>query len=55
LEVLLAADDMDGDLSELYGYVNRSLPDSELDSFVDSHATRISSFDEHAIGETNVS
>jgi enoyl-CoA hydratase/carnithine racemase len=52
LEVLLGADDMDGDLAELYGYVNRSLPDSELDSFVDSHATRISSFDEHAIGET---
>jgi len=52
LEVLLGADDIDGDLAELYGYVNRSLPDSELDSFVDSHATRISSFDEHAIGET---
>ena len=52
LEVLLAADDRDGDLAELYGYVNRSLPDSELDSFVDSLATRISSFDKHAIGET---
>src|SRR5262245_49058099 len=34
LEVLLGADDIPGDLAELYGYVNRSLPDSELDGFV---------------------
>src|SRR6059058_5430085 len=34
LEVLLGADDIPGDLAELYGYVNRSLPDSELDEFV---------------------
>src|SRR5262249_37566709 len=27
LEVLLGADDIPGDLAELYGYVNRSLPD----------------------------
>jgi enoyl-CoA hydratase/carnithine racemase len=27
LEVLLGADDVNGDLAELYGYVNRSLPD----------------------------
>src|SRR5262249_1218349 len=36
LEVLLGADDIPGDLAELYGYVNRSLPDSELDGFVES-------------------
>jgi len=35
LEVLLGADDIDGDLAQIYGYVNRSLPDSELDGFVD--------------------
>src|SRR5882672_4270547 len=34
LEVLLGADDVPGDLAELYGYVNRSLPDSDLDAFV---------------------
>ena len=28
LEVLLGADDINGDLAELYGYVNRSLPDA---------------------------
>jgi hypothetical protein len=36
----------------LYGYVNRSLPDSQLDAFVDTFATRISSFDKQAIAET---
>src|SRR5437773_5170035 len=52
LEVLLGADDIPGDLAELYGYVNRSLPDSELDAFVESLADRISTFDKQAIAET---
>jgi enoyl-CoA hydratase/carnithine racemase len=52
LEVLLGADDIPGDLAELYGYVNRSLPDSDLDAFVDSLATRIASFDKRATTET---
>ena len=52
LEVLLGADDIPGDLAELYGYVNRSLPDADLDGFVESLATRISSFDKRAISET---
>src|SRR5256885_13960717 len=52
LEVLLGADDIPGDLAELYGYVNRSFPDSDLDGFVESLATRIASFDKRAIGET---
>lgn len=52
LEVLLGADDIPGDLAERYGYVNRSLPDSDLDAFVESLATRIASFDKRAISET---
>jgi enoyl-CoA hydratase/carnithine racemase len=52
LEVLLGADDINGDLAERYGYVNRSLPDAELDAFVDALARRISSFDKQAIAET---
>jgi len=52
LEVLLGADDIPGDLAELYGYVNRSLPDSQLDAFVDALAMRIASFDRQAIAET---
>jgi enoyl-CoA hydratase/carnithine racemase len=52
LEVLLGADDIGGELAELYGYVNRSLPDSELDDFVDRLARRIASFDKQAIAAT---
>jgi enoyl-CoA hydratase/carnithine racemase len=52
LEVLLGADDIRGDLAELYGYVNRSLPDAELDAFVDALATRIATFDKRAISDT---
>ena len=52
LEVLLGADDIPGDLAERYGYVNRSLPDADLDAFVEALATRIASFDKRAISET---
>lgn len=52
LEVLLSSNDINGDLAEAYGYVNRSLPDRELDSFVDALATRIASFDKWAIANT---
>jgi enoyl-CoA hydratase/carnithine racemase len=52
LEVLLGADDIGGELAQLYGYVNRALPDDELDDFVDELAVRISTFDKRAIAET---
>jgi len=52
LEVLLGADDIGGELAELYGYVNRALPDSQLDDFVERLALRIASFDKRAIAET---
>src|SRR6201989_271344 len=52
LEVLLSADDIHGDLAELYGYVNRSLPDAELDGFVDALAMRIASFDKQVLTDT---
>jgi enoyl-CoA hydratase/carnithine racemase len=52
MEVLLGADDIGGDLAATYGYVNRSLPDAELDDFVDALARRIASFDKWAIANT---
>jgi enoyl-CoA hydratase/carnithine racemase len=52
LEVLLGSDDIRGDLAESYGYVTRSLPDAELDAFVDTFASRIALFDRLAIGDT---
>jgi len=52
LEVLLSSDDIRGPDAERLGYVNRALPDAELDSFVDALATRIASFDKWAIANT---
>jgi enoyl-CoA hydratase/carnithine racemase len=52
LEVLMGSDDIGGELAQAYGYVNRSLPDAELDGFVEALATRIASFDKWAISNT---
>jgi enoyl-CoA hydratase/carnithine racemase len=52
LEVLLSSDDIRGDMAEFFGYVNRSLPDADLDNFVDALANRIASFDKWAISNT---
>src|SRR5246127_4587698 len=49
LEIVLGASDFDGDTAERYGYVNRALPDAELDGFVDPLARRIASFDRNPI------
>ena len=49
LEIILGANDFDGDTAERYGYVNRALPDAELDDFVDTLARRIASFDRRAV------
>ncbi|HEY4940703.1 MAG TPA: enoyl-CoA hydratase/isomerase family protein [Rhizomicrobium sp.] len=52
LEILLAADEISGELAERYGYINRALPDAELDGFVDALATRIASFDQQTLIDT---
>ena len=49
LEIILTGSDFDGETAERYGYVNRALPDAELDSFVDALARRLASFDRQAI------
>jgi enoyl-CoA hydratase/carnithine racemase len=49
LEIILSGNDFDGDIAERYGYVNRALPEAELDGFVDALARRIASFDRQAI------
>ena len=49
LEIILGANDFDGATAERYGYVNRALPNSELDGFVDALARRIASFDRRPI------
>ncbi|GAB1786688.1 enoyl-CoA hydratase/isomerase family protein [Priestia megaterium] len=49
LEIVLSADSYDADLAELYGFVNRSIPDAELDEFVDKFARRLASFEKRAL------
>jgi enoyl-CoA hydratase/carnithine racemase len=51
LEILFSGDDINGDLAERYGYVNRSLPDAELDEFVERLATRIAKFDKQTLAD----
>jgi enoyl-CoA hydratase/carnithine racemase len=52
LEILLVADDLDGDRAERYGYVNRAIVDDMLDEEVAAIATRLARFDREAIACT---
>jgi enoyl-CoA hydratase/carnithine racemase len=52
LEILLTSHDFNGELAERYGYVNRAVPEAEIDEFVDTLADRIASFDKSALAET---
>ncbi|WP_328859506.1 enoyl-CoA hydratase/isomerase family protein [Streptomyces sp. NBC_00306] len=52
MEIVLGADDFPAELAARYGYVNRVLPDGELDGFVDAFARRIEGFDKVAVSET---
>src|ERR1700726_5351000 len=52
MEVLLSSEDIRGEQAEAYGYVNRSLPDVDLDAYVEALATRIAKFDKWAIANT---
>jgi enoyl-CoA hydratase/carnithine racemase len=52
LEVLLSSEDLSADQAAAYGYINRALPDADLDAFVEALATRIAKFDKWAIAQT---
>jgi enoyl-CoA hydratase/carnithine racemase len=52
MEVLMSSDDIPAALAQEYGYINRALPDAELDGFVNALAARIASFDKWAIANT---
>ena len=49
LEFVLSADDFDADVAERYGWVNRTLDDKDLDSFVDALVRRLASFDREVL------
>jgi enoyl-CoA hydratase/carnithine racemase len=52
LEVLLGSEDIRAEQAQAYGYINRALPDAELDEFVEALASRIAGFDKWAIANT---
>jgi enoyl-CoA hydratase/carnithine racemase len=49
LEIVLSGDDFDADVAERYGWVNRTLNDDDLDSFVDTLVRRLASFDRETL------
>jgi enoyl-CoA hydratase/carnithine racemase len=51
LEIIAGSEDYDADTAERYGWINRAIPDAELDDFVDRFARRVSSYDKEALAE----
>lgn len=49
LEVFASGNDYDATLAEKYGWVTRTLPDAELDAFVNKLANRLATFDKTAL------
>jgi enoyl-CoA hydratase/carnithine racemase len=49
LEILLGGDDIPAGLAAEYGYVNRLIPDVDIEAFTDAFARRIATFDKVAV------
>ena len=49
LEIILDSEDLDADTAERLGLINRSIPDENLDEFVNHFASNISNFDREFI------
>jgi len=49
LEIVLSGNDFDADIAERYGWVNRTLDDADLDSFVDALVRRLASFEHETL------
>jgi enoyl-CoA hydratase/carnithine racemase len=52
LEIIAGADDYDAVTAERYGWINRAIPDTELDDYVDRLARRLASFAPPALAAT---
>jgi enoyl-CoA hydratase/carnithine racemase len=52
LEIIASADDYDAVTAERYGWINRAVPDTDLDDYVDRLARRLASFDPQALAAT---
>ncbi len=55
LEMILGCGDINAEVAERYGYVNRALPATELDHFVTSLAQRIAGFPAEALASAKAS
>ena len=51
MEIIVGSEDYDAEIAEHYGWINRAIPDAELDDFVDRFARRIASFEKKALTE----
>ena len=49
LEILLGGDDIPAGVAAEYGYVNRLIPDAEIEAITDAFARRIATFDKVAV------
>jgi len=49
LEIVLGGDDYDAETAERYGWINRAIPDTDLDAFIDNFVRRVVSFDSQAL------
>src|SRR3989442_11971630 len=49
IEIVLGGDDFDADTAEKYGWINRAIPETELDDFVNGFVRRVLSFDGQAL------
>jgi enoyl-CoA hydratase/carnithine racemase len=49
LEIILGADDYTAERAQLYGWINRAIPDAEFDSFIANYIRRILSFDKQSL------
>jgi len=50
LEIVLGAGDYDAEAAERYGWINRAIPDAQLDAHVANFVRRVLSFDKRALG-----
>jgi enoyl-CoA hydratase/carnithine racemase len=49
IEIILGGDDFDAEMAERYGWINRAVPEAELDAFVGNYVRRILSFDKQVL------
>lgn len=49
MEIVCSGLDYDAKTGEIYGFINRALPDNKLDKFVDDYSKRIASFDKNIL------